>query len=198
MNNEIKWKDTDNTYYLFEQGLNLSKRSGCLFSISSVISIMSLIWVVILSIRLIIASRQQEEIPPHYFSIGLICLFISLYTLYKLYTFYREKKAYRKEIVIKEGLVTYSENKLDSNAQWTEKLKKYDGLFLKHFNHRGTKSWYIAFVHKDTKKSFPVFVPTPDCRNLPEDEKKQVLARYGTKFNIQTVYEPETKETSTT
>jgi hypothetical protein len=197
MKNEINWQtgdDGDFPMTLAEKGLDFKGRTAVFFYISGLVAVISMAWVMILSVRLLQMTRLDANIPQYYVTIAIICIGISAVSLYSFYRIFSERRSYSKNIVIEDGSVSFVEKTRSGKTEWTEKLRKYDGIFLKHYAYRGVDSWYIALVHSDKTRSFAVFAPDYESRNASEEDKKRLLARYGSRFNLITHYEKPAKE----
>jgi hypothetical protein len=142
-----------------------------------------------LSVKLIYMTQHDPNIPSYYKTIAFMCLAISAVSLYSFYRLYMDRRAYRKEINIDNGLVNYHEYTRKGETEWSEKLKRYEGVYLKHYSYKGVDSWYIALVHPDSSKSVPVFAPDYESRLAGEEEKRTLLAQYGSRFGLMTIYE---------
>lgn len=192
MKNELNWQAAEDgafPHQLVEKGLDFRGRSAFFFYFSGLIAVLSMAWVMMLSLKLLHLTRTDPNVPPYYVSIALVCIGISAVSLYSFYKIYADRKAYYKEITIKDGLVTFCEITRKGKVEWSEKLKKYEGISLKHYQYRGVESWYVAIVHSDSNKSFPIFAPTYEARLAPEEEKRTLLARYGGRYGLITQFE---------
>jgi hypothetical protein len=199
MKNELKWENGENDGFpmkLVEKGLDFSGKTAFFFYFSGLVAILSMIWVMVLSIKLIHMTSLDPNIPEYYKMLAFVCLAIGAASLYSFYKIYMDRRAYRKEIEINNGIVKYHEVTRKQETSWQEKLKKYQGVNLKHYSYRGVDSWYVALIHSDSSKSFPVFAPDYDSRMAKEDEKRKLLAQYGSKLNLLTTYERPEKTTS--
>jgi hypothetical protein len=199
MINELNWTtepEKDFPMRLSERGLDFSGRTKFFFYFSGIVAILSMIWVMALSVKLLRMTQQDPNIPQYYQMLAVVCLVIGAASLISFYKLYMNRRAYHKVVEINNNTVTYLEKTRNGQTEWQEKLKKYQGIFLKHYSYRGVDSWYIALVHDDASKSFPLFAPDYDSRLADEEEKRKILARYGSKFNLLTTYEkPPEKET---
>lgn len=197
MKNELAWTTPENQDFpmkLVERGLQFSRRTALIFYFSSLLAVLSMLWVMALSIKLIYIAQQDSNIPEYYKTVALICIAISAVSLYSFYKVYMDRRAYRKEIEIANGTITYREITRKTKTEWQEKIRKYQGVVLRHYTYRGVDSWYIALVHSDSTKSFPVFVPDYDSRLADENEKRKLLAQYGSKFGLMTTFEKPDKK----
>ncbi len=198
MKNELAWKTSENQDFpmkLVERGLDFSGKTALIFYFSGVVAVLSMLWVMALSVKLIYMAQQDPNIPEYYKTVAIVCIAISAASLYSFYKIYMDRRAYSKEIEIADGTVTFCEKTRKGKTEWQEKVRKYQGVFLRHYNYRGVDSWYIALVHTDSSRSFPVFAPDYDSRLAGEDEKRKILAQYGSKFGLMTTFEkPEKKE----
>lgn len=174
---------------LSEKGLDFKGRTAFFFYFSGMVATLSMTWVIILSLKLLLYTRTDPSVPSYYITISLACAGISIVSLYKFYKLFAERRVYRKTIEIADGIVTFAENTRAGTREWQEKLRKFDGIALKHYTHRGIESWYIALVHSDKTRSFPIFAPGNETPGATEPEKRQLLARYGSLFNLMTTYE---------
>lgn len=182
---------------LVERGLSFGGRTAMIFYFSGVVAVLSMFWVMTLSVKLIFMAQQDPNIPEYYKTVALICIAISVASLYSFYKIYMDRRAYCKEIEIADGVVNFSETTRTGKTEWKEKVRKYEGVFLRHYSYRGVDSWYVALVHADSSRSFPVFAPDNESTNASEEEKRRILAQYGSRFNLMTNYEKkeEKKET---
>ena len=197
MKNEINWDIQDekpNEMTLEEAGLDFSKKTAFFFYLSGFVATASLGWVMALSVRLIYLTSHDSSIPQYYITIAIACLVICAMTIHRFLKIFREKRAYKKIIKIKNGMVEFCEHTINGLSTWKEKVKKYDGVYLKHYSYRGVKSWYIALVHPEQEKSLPIFVPSFEYKDISEEEKRKLLARYGTQFGLLTTYEQQCDE----
>jgi hypothetical protein len=186
MKNELAWKTSENQDFpmkLVERGLDFSGKTALIFYFSGVVAVLSMLWVMALSVKLIYMAQQDPNIPEYYKTVAIVCIAISAASLYSFYKIYMDRRAYSKEIEIADGTVTFCERTRKGKTEWQEN------------NYRGVDSWYIALVHTDSSRSFPVFAPDYDSRLAGEDEKRKILAQYGSKFGLMTTFEkPEKKE----
>ena len=192
MKNEINWQCAENGGFpmrLTEKGLDLRGRTAFFFYFSGLVAVLSMVWVIILSIKLLQFSRVDPNLPSYYSTIALLCIGISAASLFSFYRLFSTRKAYHKEIEIADGNVSFSETTHKGRREWQEKLRKFEGIALRHYDYRGVESWYIAMVHRDKERCLPVFAPDYDSRTAPENEKRELLARYGSMFNLITSYE---------
>lgn len=198
MKNELKWQTPEAggfPMHLSEKGLDFKGKNAVFFYISGLVATLSLVWVIMLSIKLLQLARTDPNVPQYYVTVALVCAAISAAALYSFYKIFKERRIYLKEISIADGTVSFRERTTAGTVEWQEKLRKFEGLFLKHYSYRGVESWYIALVHSDKTRSFPVFAPDYESRQAPEEEKRKLLARLGSTFNLITNYEkPEEKK----
>lgn len=197
MKNELNWQtgeDGQMPMTLSEHGLDFKGRTAVVFYISGIVAVTSMIWVMLLSVKLLHMTRSDPSVPEYYVTIALICIGISAVSLYSFYKLFADRRAYSKNIVISDGNVSYRETTRTGNKEWSDKLRKFEGVFLKHYSYRGVASWYIALVHAEKDRSFPVFAPDYESRLASEEEKKKLLARYGSRLNLVTHYEKPVEE----
>ncbi|MGM0599567.1 MAG: hypothetical protein ACQETH_07075 [Candidatus Rifleibacteriota bacterium] len=197
MQNELNWQTAENEEFpmkLTEKGLDFPPKTAVFFYLSGIVAVLSMFWVLALSLKLIYMVQDDPTIPGYYKTIAIVCIAISVFSLFSFYKLYMNRRAYRKNIEIDNGMVNYSETTRQGANEWQEKLKKYEGVFLKHYSYRGVNSWYIALVHSDPAKSIPIFAPDYESRDIKEEEKKRILAQYGSKFGLVTHYESEEQE----
>ena len=202
MQNELNWESAEDGGFpmkLVEKGLDFKGKTALFFYASVTIAVVSMVWVIMLSIRIMQLSRTDPTIPHYYVTIAIICIAVSLISLHHFYKVFADRKAYFKQIEIQDGNVAFVEITREGRKEWQEKLRKFSGISLRHYTHRGQESWYIATVHDDNTRSFPVFSPGDADRGAPEADKRQLLARYGSLFNLLTSYEKpaENKEEQT-
>lgn len=194
MKNELGWVTAENSdfpMHLTEKGLDFSKRTAFFFYFSGIVAVLSMFWVMLLSVKLIYMAHQDPTVPEYYKMVAFVCLAIGAASLFSFYKLYMDRRAYQKTIDIENGQVSYCETTRKGTIEWKEKVKKFEGMYLKHYTYRGVESWYIALVHADTTKSFPVFAPEYESRLATEVEKRTILAQYGSKFGLMTIYEKE-------
>ncbi|GAB4267681.1 MAG: hypothetical protein Kow0029_02350 [Candidatus Rifleibacteriota bacterium] len=192
MKNELNWtiaEGKDFPMKFIEKGLDFSPKTAFFFYFSGMVAILSLLWVMALAVKLIYISQQDPGIPEYYKTVAFICIAISAASLYSFYKLYMDRRNYLKQIEIDKGVVNFIETTSKGKIEWSEKVKKYEGVYLKHYTYRGIDSWYIALVHSDSSKSFPVFAPDYDSKDVSEEEKRKLLAQYGNKFGLLTIYE---------
>lgn len=197
MKNELAWVTPENQDFpmkLVERGLAFSGRTALIFYFSGVVAVLSMFWVMALSVKLIYMAQQDPNIPEYYKTVAIVCIAISAASLYSFYKIYMDRRRYCKEIEIADGVVSFSETTRTGKTEWKEKVRKYEGVFLRHYAYRGVDSWYIALVHADTSRSFPVFAPDYDSRLASEEEKRRILAQYGSKFGLLTTFEKNEKK----
>lgn len=190
MENEVAWKQSDNDFpmVLDEKGLNFSGRTAFFFYLSGIAATLSMIWVSTLSAKLLYIAYKTRSVSQNYIIISIMCLAVSIVSLYSFVKIYRARKMYRRQIEITETEVLFKETSHKGVKGWIEKRKKYEGITLKHYTYRKVESWYIVLEHSDDKKNIVLFAPSYDFRNASEEEKRELLARYGTKFNLLTTY----------
>ncbi|MBU1109483.1 MAG: hypothetical protein KKB51_22570 [Candidatus Riflebacteria bacterium] len=195
MQNELNWKHAEDGGFpmkLVEKGLDFKGKTALFFYASVTIAVVSMVWVIMLSVRIMQLSRTDPSIPSYYVTIAIVCIAVSMISLHHFYKVFADRKAYFKQIDILDGNVSFVEITREGRKEWQEKLRKFDGISLRHYTHRGRESWYIAIVHSDNTKSFPVFSPgEADC-GASEETKRQLLARYGSQFSqfkLATIYE---------
>lgn len=191
MKNEVAWHLPDNDNFpmkLDEHGLNFSGRTAFFFYFSGIAATLSMFWVSILSARLLYAAYQDSSITKQYVLVAITCLVISAVSLYSFIKIYNARKKYRRQIEITNNEVLFKETTHKGINSWKEKLKKFAGITLKHYTYRKVDSWYIVLEHTDNTKNVVLFAPDYDSRQLPEEDKKTLLAKYGTKFNLLTTY----------
>ena len=197
MKNELAWQcpeDKDFPMKLVEQGLAFGGRTALIFYFSGAVAVLSMLWVMALSVKLVFMVKQDPNIPQYYQTVAMVCIAISVASLYSFYRIYMDRKAYCKEIEIDDGLVSYCETTRKGKTEWQEKIRKYEGVHLRHYSYRGVDSWYVALVHSDSSRSFPVFAPDYDSRLASEEEKRKILAQYGSKFGLMTTFEKKKTE----
>ncbi len=192
MKNEIPWQLTEDKTLpmtLSEKGLDFKGKTAFFFYFSGILATLSMSWVAMLSIKLLYMAHKDASVPRTYVTIGIMCFGISAVALYSFYKLYHNRKAYSKEITIKDGSVVFLEKTIDGKTEWTEKIKKFDGIVLKHYVYRGVQSWYIVLDHNDKTKNIVLFAPGFEDKAISEDEKRKKLAQYGTLFNLLTTFE---------
>ncbi len=192
MKNEINWQCGENgglPMKLAEKGLDFKGRTAFFFWFSGLVAVLSMVWVIILSVKLLQFSRTDPTLPSYYVTVAFLCIAVSAASLYSFYRLFKTRRAFSKNIEIADGTVTYCETTDKGKREWQEKLRKFEGIALRHYDYRGVDSWYIALIHKDRERCFPVFAPDYDSRLAPETEKRELLARYGSMFGLVTSYE---------
>lgn len=186
MQNELNWEcaqDTGLPTKLVEKGLDFKGKTAFFFYFSVTIAVVSMVWVIMLSVRIMQLSRTDPSVPQYYVTIALICIAISLVSLHHFYKVFADRRAYFKQIEIKDGNVSFLEVTRAGRQEWQEKLRKFEAICLRHYSYRGRDSWYIAIVHSDKTKSFPIFSPGEEDREAGEEAKRQLLARFGSQFS---------------
>jgi hypothetical protein len=197
MKNEIEWiaDETDTlSMHLQEKGLNFKGMTAFMFYFSGIISMASMGWVIVLSVKMLQLSRTTANLPRYYVPIAMLCIMLSLFFIKAFYTMYNNRRKYLKEISIKGGTVHFKETTHEKVVEWSEKIKKFEEVGLRHYTYKGVESWFIALVHKDKSKSTPLFAPDYQGRKATEEEKRAMLAKYGTMFGIITTYEHKSLE----
>jgi hypothetical protein len=197
MKNDIKWVMSENgglPMELVEKGLNFSGKTAFLFYFSGIISMASMGWVIVLSIKMLQYSRTVADLPRYYVPIAMLCIVMALFFIKAFYTMYNNRRKYRKEISINEGTVHYKETTHEKVVEWSEKIKKFEEVGLRHYTYRGVESWFIALIHKDKAKSTPLFAPDYSNRKATEEAKRELLAKYGTLLGKITTYEHKSLE----
>jgi len=197
MNNEIKWETGDNNgmpMSLHEKGLDFKGASAFFFYVSGLIAMSSMIWVVILSLKMLQYSRTQPDLPTYYVPIAVVCIFLSLFFIKTFYTLFNNRRKYRRDIIIAEGVVEYKETSHTGIVEWKEKVKKFEEVGLRHYTYRGVDSWFIALVHSDKTKSIPLFAPDYSNKSASEKDKRELLAKYGTLMGMITTYQEKSAE----
>ncbi|MEW6711336.1 MAG: hypothetical protein AB1403_16045 [Candidatus Riflebacteria bacterium] len=192
MKNELNWVSPEGQDFpmkMVEKGLSFNGKTALVFYFSGFVAILSMLWVMALSVKLIFMTQQDPNIPEYYKTVAIICIGISAASLFSFYKIYRERSAYSKEIEIADGTVSFCETTRKGKTEWQEKVRKYEGVFLRHYSYRGVDSWYVALVHADSSKSLPVFAADFDSRQASEDEKRRILAQYGSRFGLMTTFE---------
>lgn len=198
MKNELNWQHSESGGFpmkLVEKGLNIKGKAVVLFYLSAFMAIASMVWVIMLSLRILQVSYGGSTVPEYYTTIAVVCIAVCLITIHHFYKVLRDRRAYYKEITIADGLVNFTEITHNGKTEWKEKLKKFSGIGLKHYKHRNQSSWYIAIIHDENGKSIPVFSPDAENQNATEEVKREQLARMGSAFGLLTHYEkPKTEE----
>lgn len=195
MQNELNWECAEDGGFpmkLVEKGLDFKGRTAFFFYFSVTIAVVSMVWVIMLSIRIMQLSRTDPSVPHYYVTIAMICIAISLVSLHHFYKVFADRRAYFKQIEIKDGNVSFVEITREGRREWQEKLRKFEGVNLRHYKYRGRDSWYIAIVHSDNSRSFPIFSPGEADLGASDEAKRQLLARYGSyfsQFKLDTLYE---------
>lgn len=195
MQNELTWEHPEESDFprkLIERGLDLKGKARFFFYASVTIAVISMVWVITLSIRIMQLSRTDPTVPSYYVTIAMVCIAISLVSLHHFYKVFADRRAYFKEIEIKDGLVSFLEITRAGRREWQEKLRKFEAISLRHYTFRKRDLWYIAIIHSDNSKSFPIFSPREADCGAPEEAKRQLLARMGSMyspFGLVTSYE---------
>ena len=181
MKNELKWETGENgslPMILDEKGLGLKGFSKYMFYLCISVSLLSMVWVILVSIGAYAASNQDPTTPEYYRILSIVCIMISMMCINTLLKFLKEKRNYSKHVEIADGKIT----------EWEEKIRKYTSVELRHYQYRGVKSWYVFLQHPDKDKKLALFAPEYKYQNASEDTKKEVLQFYGKLFDLPTNY----------
>lgn len=191
MKNELNWETGENgslPMTLDEKGLNLKGFSKFMFYFCAGISMLSMFWVIIVSIGAFASANQDPTTPEYYKIIAIASIAISMMCINTLIKFYNDKKHYCKHVEIADGKIKFKEVTTNKTTEWEEKIRKYSSVELRHYNYRGVQSWYVFLQHHEKEKKLALFAPEYDYHNATEETKKEVLAFYGKLFNLPTNY----------
>lgn len=191
MKNEIEWKTAENgelPWTLDEKGLGLKGSAKFFFYVCSIISLLSMIWVIVISVGVFAATKEDPTLPTYYPMVSVGCIALSMMCINTLVKFYISKIKYEKHVEIAGGSIKYKENDTNKQTEWSEKLRKYQSVELRHYNYRGVSSWYILLNHQDKSRRLPIFAPEYNSRVVTEEAKREKLSYYGNLFKLPEVY----------
>ncbi len=191
MQNELNWVLSENNtlpMVLEEKGLGLKGFQKLFFYFCTFISFLSMLWVIVISFGVFLATNKDPTLPDYYKFVAVGCIVLSGFCINTLIKFYRDKKNYYKYIKIADGKVKFKEVTMNKTIQWEERIKKYTSVELRHFNYRRISSWYILLQHQDKEKRFAIFSPEYKYQNADETSKHEVLDFYGKLFGLPTKY----------
>ena len=191
MENELEWKTAEKGEFpwtLDEKGLGLKGSSKFFFYFCSIISFISMIWVIVVSIGAYAATRNDPTLPSYYPMVSIGCIAFSMVCINTLIKFFTSKIKYEKHVEITGGTITYKEFDNNKTTEWTEKTRKYQAVELRHYTYRGVSSWYILLAHKESNRRLPIFAPKYEERNATEEAKCELLRSYSKIFNLPEVY----------
>lgn len=198
--NILEWNTAEDggfPFELHEKGLNLKGLQKYFFYFSSIVSVCSMLWGMLISINILhVHLTNPGKLPSYFSTMAVICICVCMFCLISFHNLYKSKKMYRKDIIINDGNVDYKEVNDKGTTEWKIKIKKFSSVSLLHYKYKRVKSWYIALVHQDKDKIIPLFIPE-DNKEVSEADKRELLAKYGTIFGLTTNYvELENKEES--
>ena len=191
MKNELNWKTGENgslPMILDEKGLNLKGFSKFMFFLCAGISLLSMVWVIVISVGAFASANQDPTTPEYYKMIAIASIAISMMCINTLIKFYNDKKNYSKHVEIADGKIKFKEVTTNKTVEWEEKIRKYTAVELRHYTYRGVTSWYVFLQHHDKDRKVALFAPEYDYANATEDTKKEVLSFYGKLFDLPTNY----------
>ena len=191
MKNELKWETGENGSFpmvLEEKGLGLEGFSKFFFYFCGTVSLLSMIWVIVVSIGAFALSNQDPTTPESYRYLSLGCIALSLFCIKTLITFYTDKKNHYKYVEINQGKIKFKETSKSITSEWEEKIRKYTSVNLRHFTYRGVIGWYIVLNNPNKERNIVLFVPEYQYQKASEEDKKTVLEEYGKLFNLPTNY----------
>ena len=191
MKNELNWETGENgslPMTLDEKGLNLKGFSKFMFYFCAGISLLSMFWVIIVSVGAFASANQDPTTPEYYKIIAIGSIAISMMCINTLIKFYNDKKNYYKHVEIADGKIKFKEINKNKTVEWEEKIRKYTAVELRHYTYRGVTSWYVFLQHHDKDKKLALFAPEYNYNNANEDTKKEVLDFYGKLFDLPTHY----------
>lgn len=191
MKNELNWETGENgslPMILDEKGLNLKGFSKFMFYFCASVSLLSMVWVIIISIGAFASANQDPTTPEYYKIISIATIAISMMCINTLIKFYKDKKHYSKHVEIADGKIKFKEVTTDKTIEWEEKIRKYTSVELRHYNYRGVQSWYVFLQHHEKEKKLALFAPEYDYHNATEETKREVLNFYGKLFSLPTNY----------
>lgn len=191
MKNELNWETGENGSFpliLEEKGLGLRGFSKFFFYLCSIVSLLSMFWVIVISVGAFAASNQDPTLPESYRFVSLASIALSLFCINTLYRFYKDKINYYKHIEIADGKIKYKEGNSQKTIEWEEKIRKYTSVDLHHYNYRNISSWYIFLQHPNKERKIALFAPGYDNQNASEEDKRKILEGYGKLFDLPTNY----------
>ena len=191
MKNELKWETGENgslPMILDEKGLGLKGFSKFFFYFCAGISLISMFWVIIISIGAYASSNQDPSVPEYYRIVSLGSIGLSLFCISTLVKFYKEKTHYHKHVEISEGKIQYKEITINKTNEWEERIRKYTSVDLHHYTYRGVNSWYVFLQHPNKERRVAIFAPEYQYQNADEKTKREVLDFYGKLFDLPTNY----------
>ncbi len=191
MKNELKWETGENGSFpmkLEEKGLGLEGFTKIFFYLCATISLLSMFWVIAVSIGAFVVANQDPTTPEFQKYVSIIFIALSMFCIKTLFTFYIDKKNHYKFVEISSGRIKFKEISKNVTTEWEEKIRKYTSINLRHFNYRGTIYWYIVLDNPNKEKNIALFVPEYQYQNASEEDKKAVLEQYGKLFELPTNY----------
>lgn len=192
MKNEIAWQTAENgglPMILDEKGLGLKGSAKFFFYFCSIISLLSMLWVIAISIGVFAATKEDATLPTYYPMVSVGCIALSMMCINTLIKFYRDKIKYEKHVEIDKGTIKYHEFINESKCtDWTEKIRKYEAVELRHYNYRGVSSWYIFLSHKEKDHRVVLFAPEYNFRTATEETKRETLDFYSKLFELPALY----------
>ncbi len=191
MKNEINWETGENgslPMTLDEKGLGLKGSAKFFFYFCSLVSLLSMVWVIVISIGAFAAANQDATTPEYYKIIAIFSIALSMMCINTLIKFYNDKKNYSKHVEIASGKIKFKEITTNKTTEWEEKIRRYTAVELRHYNYQGVTSWYIYLQHPQKEKKLAIFAPEYNFRNATEETKREALDFYGKLFNLPTNY----------
>ena len=191
MKNVINWETGENgslPMVLEEKGLGLKGSYKFLFYFCASISLLSMIWVIVISVGVYASVNKDPTLPEYYRMVAIGCIALSGFCINSLLKFYKDKKNYYKHIEIYNGKIKFKEVTTSKKSEWEERIRKYSSVDLRHYNYRGESSWYVLLQHHEKEKKVVLFAPEYKYQNATEETKREVLSFYGKLFNLPTNY----------
>lgn len=191
MKNGLNWETGENGSFpliLEEKGLGLKGIAKFFFYFCSVISFLSMIWVIVISIGAFAAANRDPTVPDSYKFIALASIGLSLFCINTLYRFYKDRINYYKRIEIADGKIKFKEINSQKTTEWEEKIRKYTSVDLHHYNYRRVSSWYIFLQHPNKERKIALFAPDYDNQSASEEDKRKILESYGKLFDLPANY----------
>ncbi len=191
MKNELNWETGENgslPMVLTEKGLGLKGFSKFFFYFCAIISLMSMVWVILVSIGAFASANQDPTVPDSYKIMAMASIALSLFCISTLVRFYKDKSNYYKHVEISDGRIVYKEVTTQKTTEWEEKLRKYSSVDLHHYRYRGVNSWYVFLKNPNKERNIAIFAPEYNYNYADEKTKRDVLEFYGKLFDLPTNY----------
>lgn len=191
MKNEIAWKTGENgelPMILDEKGLGLKGSAKFFFYFCSIISLLSMIWVILISVGVYAQTKEDPTLPSYYPMVSIGCICLSMMCINTLIKFFNDRRKHEKHVEIVGGTITFKEVEAKGTTEWSEKIRKYTDVQLRHYNYRGVSSWYVFLCHDDKSRRVVLFAPEYKNRNASEEDKRNILDFYGKLLGLSTSY----------